>query len=72
MERFSADALHKINEAAGFISASIHKLTRWASQWENEASLKACFGEGWNHAVITHGAEKFIVACWVYHYESWV
>ncbi len=41
------------------------------SHWENEASLKAYFGEEWNQAVITRGAEKFIVACWLHHYEPW-
>jgi heme-degrading monooxygenase HmoA len=46
-ELFSFVALHKINEAEGFISASIHKPTKWnpdeyamVSQWENEASLR--------------------------------
>lgn len=77
-DKFSSDALYKIKEAAGFISASIHKPTKWSpaeyamvSQWENEAALKAYFGENWNEAVITPRAEEFIVACWVHHYESW-
>jgi heme-degrading monooxygenase HmoA len=76
--KFSSDALYKIHEAAGFISASIHKPVKWSpdeyamvSQWENEASLKAYFGEQWNQAVITPSAERFIVACWLHHYESW-
>jgi heme-degrading monooxygenase HmoA len=75
---FSSVALLRIREAAGFISASIHKPTKWTpdeyamiSHWENEASLKAYFGEEWNQAVITRGAEKFIVACWLHHFESW-
>jgi heme-degrading monooxygenase HmoA len=77
-DKFSSIALYRIREAAGFISASIHKPTKWApdeyamiSQCENEASLKTFFGEDWSRAVITRGAEKFIVACWVHHYESW-
>jgi quinol monooxygenase YgiN len=75
---FSTVALHKIHEAAGYISASIHKPTKWApdeyamiSQWESEASLKAFFGEEWNQALITRVTEKFVVACWVHLYESW-
>ena len=75
---FSSVALHKIHEAAGYISASIHKPSKWApdeyamiSQWEGEASLKAFFGEECNQALITRGTEKFVVACWVHHYESW-
>ena|ERR1017187_7209109 len=75
---FSSVALHRIHEAAGFISASILKPTKLSpdeyamiSQWENEASLKAFFGGTWNQCVVTRGGEKFIVACWVHHYESW-
>ncbi len=77
-EKFSSDALYKIQEAAGYISASIHKPTKWTpdeyamiSQWENEACLKAFFGEQWNEAVITPRAAEFIVACWLHQYESW-
>ena len=77
-ERFSTDAMLKIQEASGFISASIHKPTKWTpdeyamvSRWDNEESLKAYFGERWNEAVITPRAEAFIVACWLHHYESW-
>ena len=76
-ERFSSDVMHKIQEAAGFISASIHKPTKWApdeyamvSQWDNEESLKAYFGERWNEAVISPRAEEFVEACWLHHYES--
>jgi heme-degrading monooxygenase HmoA len=75
---FSSVSLHKIHEAAGYISASIHRPTNSApdeyamiSQWESEASLKVFFGATWNQCVITRGAEKFVVACWVHHYESW-
>ena len=77
-DRFSTDALYKIKEAAGYISASILKPTKWSpdeyamiSQWKDEESLKAFFGEHWNEAVITPRAQEFIVACWLHHYESW-
>jgi heme-degrading monooxygenase HmoA len=77
-ELFSFVALHKINEAEGFISASIHKPTKWnpdeyamVSQWENEASLKAFYGAEWNPSVIPRRGEKFVVASWLHHYESW-
>ena len=75
---FSSIALYRIHEATGYISASIHKPTKWnpdeyamISQWEDEAALKAYFGERWNEAVITPNAEKFIVACWLHHYATW-
>ncbi len=75
---FSSVALHRVHEAAGYISATIHKPTKWnpdeysmISQWESEASLKVFYGEEWNQPVITRGGEKFVVACWLHHYESW-
>lgn len=78
-EKFSSVSVHAVNEAAGFISASILKPTMWApdeyamiSQWENESALKAFAGEEWKHAVIPPGMEKFVIECWVHHYESWV
>ncbi len=76
--QFSSIALHRIHEASGFISATIYKPTKWApdeyaliSQWESEASLITYYGEEWNQAVIKRGAERFVVACWLHHYQSW-
>jgi heme-degrading monooxygenase HmoA len=78
-EKLFSISVHAVNEAAGFISVSIHKPTKWApdeyamiSQWENELSLKAFAGEEWCRAVIPHGMEKFVVESWVHHFESWV
>jgi heme-degrading monooxygenase HmoA len=77
-EKFSSVSVHAVDQASGFISVSILKPSKWApdeyamvSQWENEAALKAFAGEQWNHAVIPAGMEKFVVECWVHHYESW-
>jgi heme-degrading monooxygenase HmoA len=77
-EKFSSDVLYKIEEAPGFISASIYKPSKWSpdeyamiSQWQDEASLQAFFGEQWDEPVITSGAEEFVVACWLHHFESW-
>jgi heme-degrading monooxygenase HmoA len=77
-ERFSSDVLYKIEEAPGFISASIYKPSKWSpdeyamiSQWQDEASLQAFFGERWDEPVITSSAEEFVVACWLHHFESW-
>ena len=76
--RFSIDAMHKIREAPGFISAAILKPSKWSpdeyamiSQWQNQESLQSFFGDKWNEAVITPSAEKFIVASWLHHFESW-
>jgi heme-degrading monooxygenase HmoA len=57
---------------------TILKPTKWTpdeysmiSIWEDEASLQAFAGEEWSQAFIPHGMEKFVVECWVHHYESW-
>lgn len=77
-EKFSSVSVHQVNDAPGFISASILKPTIWApdeyamiSEWENELALKTFAGEGWNRAVIPDGMEKFVIECWVHHYDSW-
>lgn len=77
-EKFFSVSVRAVDEAQGFLAVSILKPTKWApdeyamiSQWENEAALKAFAGEQWNHAVIPHGMEKFVVDCWVHHYVSW-
>jgi len=77
-EKFSSVSVHRVNEAPGFVSASILKPTKWApdeyamiSQWENETALKGFAGEEWKHAVIPSGMENFVVERWVHHYESW-
>ena len=77
-EKFSSVSVRTVDEAPGFLAVSILKPTKWApdeyamiSQWENEAALKAFAGEQWNHAVIPLAMEKFVVECWVHHYEAW-
>ena len=61
-EKFFSISVHAVDEAARFISVSIHKPTKWApdeyamiSQWENESSLKAFAGEEWCRAVLSVG-----------------
>ena len=77
-EKFASISVHAVDQALGFQAVSILKPTMWAvdeyamiSQWKNEAALKAFAGEEWNHAVIPTGMEKFVVECWVHHYDSW-
>jgi heme oxygenase (mycobilin-producing) len=77
-EKFSSISVRTVQEAPGFISASILKPSKWApdeyamiSQWENETALIAFVGEQWNHPVIPPGMNDFVIECWVYHYESW-
>ncbi|BAQ62170.1 hypothetical protein GM3708_2576 [Geminocystis sp. NIES-3708] len=51
-DKFSDLSLRTVEEATGFISASIHKPTKWSpdeymmiSHWKNEAALIAFAGE---------------------------
>jgi len=39
------------------------------SIWENETSIEAFAGKDWNRPVIPSNMEKFVVECWVHHYE---
>ena len=77
-EKFSSISIDAVNHAPGFKSVTILKPTKWTpdeysmiSIWEDEASLQAFAGEEWSQAFIPHGMEKFVVECWVHHYESW-
>lgn len=77
-EKFSSVSVRAVAEAQGFLAVSILKATKWSpyeyamiSHWENVDALEAFAGEQWNHAVIPPGMEKFVVDCWVHHYDSW-
>jgi heme-degrading monooxygenase HmoA len=77
-EKFATISVRTVDEALGYLAVSIFKPTKWAaneyamiSSWENEEALKAFAGEQWSNAVIPLGMEKFVVECWVHHFESW-
>jgi heme-degrading monooxygenase HmoA len=76
--KFADVSVKAVTEAAGFLSVSILKPTKWTpdeyamvSRWKDESSLRAFAGEEWNRPVIPSGMEKFVRECWVHHYESW-
>jgi heme oxygenase (mycobilin-producing) len=77
-EKFASISVSAVNHALGAVSVTIHKPTKWApyeysmiSQWESEEALKSFAGAKWSDAYIPLGMEKFVVECWVHHYESW-
>jgi heme-degrading monooxygenase HmoA len=77
-EGFTSVSVHAVTSASGFLSASIHRPTAWApdeyamiSRWESTAALKAFAGEDWCRPVIPSGMAKYVIECWVHHYESW-
>ncbi len=74
---YQVKSINAVQNATGFISVTIGKPTVWApdeyvmvSSWANEAALKDFAGEKWNEAHIPPGMEKFIVDCWLHHYQS--
>ena len=78
-QKFALISVQSVNKSPGLLSVVIFKPTKWApyefamiSQWDNLAVLKAFAGEKWNKPVIPSGMEKFVVECWIHHYESWI
>jgi heme-degrading monooxygenase HmoA len=77
-EKFAAVSVQVTESAAGNLSVTILKPTRWTaneyamiSTWNDEESLREFAGENWNQAVIPNGMDKYIKSCSVHHYESW-
>ncbi len=77
-EKFADISVSTVQQAAGMISVSILKPTKWSpdeyamiTQWIDEESLKSFAGNNWNRAIIPIGMEKFVEKCSVEHYLSW-
>ena len=76
-QSFTSTSIKAVTGQPGFVSVSIGKPTRWApdeyimiSQWKDEQSLVDFVGHNWNEAHIPEGMERFVVECWVHHYEA--
>ncbi|WP_120497253.1 antibiotic biosynthesis monooxygenase [Kiloniella sp. EL199] len=74
---YRVKSIDAVQNAEGFISVTIGKPTVWApdeyvmvSTRTNETALKKFAGEKWSEAHIPSGMEKFVIDCWVHHYES--
>jgi len=66
-----------IKSHPGLVSVFIGKPTRWApdeyvmiSRWKGIADLEDFVGTNWNQPVIPAGMEKYVVQCWVHHFEG--
>ncbi len=75
--QFQAVSIKAVTSAPGFVSVQIGKPTGWApdeyvmiSKWENEEALVNFVGPKWNEAHIPAGMEKFVVECWLHHYQE--
>ena len=75
--KFASISMNVVEGSAGNVSVFIGKPTRWSpdeyvmiSQWESESALVDFAGESWNTAVIPPGMEKYLVDCWLHHYED--
>lgn len=76
--KFAEISVKAVKDCAGHISVSIGKPTKWSlneyvmiSEWKDESALANFAGESWNKAVIPPGMEKYLVECWVHHYENY-
>ena len=76
-EKFLGVSIPLVRSAAGLVSVSVGRPTRWAadeyamvSVWQSEADLAAFAGENWSRPVIPRGMEKYVTECWVHHYEN--
>lgn len=75
--RFAEVSVKAVETSAGNVSVSIGKPTAdspdeyvMISQWRDWAALIDFAGTSWNEAVIPPGMEKYLVQCWVHHYEA--
>jgi len=76
-EKFLTISVPFVQRAAGFVSVTIGRPTRWEpeeyamiSVWRSESDVAAFAGEHWNKPVIPAGMEKYALDCWVHHYEN--
>jgi len=74
---FQEVSIPLIRAHPGLKSVSIGKPTHWApdeyvmiSRWKDIADLEDFVGKDWNQPVIPAGMEKYVVQCWVHHYEN--
>ncbi len=75
--KFETASIQSIEGQPGFVSVEIGYPTEWTpdeylmiSKWENSSYLIDFVGKNWNEAHIPRGMEKYLVDCWLHHYES--
>ena len=66
-----------IQSHRGLVSVTIGRPTKWSpdeyvmiSSWKEVSDLENFVGSNWNQPVIPNGMEKYVVQCWVHHFES--
>ena len=74
--KFKTASVQSIDGQAGFISAEIGFPTEQApneylmiSRWKDRSYLIDFLGENWGEAHIPDEMKKFLVKCWLHHYE---
>ena len=74
---YQVKSVEAVQKAEGFLSVAIGAPTVWASDeyvmistWVDETALIKFAGKTWNEAHIPPGMEKFVVECWVHHYQA--
>lgn len=76
-EKFLSVSVPYVQSQKGLVSVVVGRPTQWSpdeyvmvSVWESEGDLAAFAGPNWNQAVIPAGMEKYVVECWVHHYQN--
>lgn len=61
----------------GLVSVYIGKPTKWSpdeyvmiSRWKRVEDIEGFAGKDWSQAMIPPGMEKYVVQCWVHHFED--
>ncbi|MBE7636951.1 hypothetical protein GUA87_08850 [Sneathiella sp. P13V-1] len=75
--KFKTASVQSIEGQVGFISAEIGFPTDQApdeytmiSRWKSKTDLIDFLGEKWGEAHIPSEMQKYLVDCWVHHYEA--
>jgi len=66
-----------IKSHSGLASVNIGKPTKWApdeyvmiSRWKQAEDIEDFVGKDWSQPLIPSGMEKYVVQCWVHHFED--
>ena len=75
--KFAEISVKAVENSTGNVSVSIGKPIDSSpdeyvmiSKWESLSALMKFAGNSWDKAVIPSGMGKFVVECWVHHYQD--
>ena len=76
-KNFQEISIPLVKSHSGLASVSIGKPTKWApdeyvmiSRWKRAEDIENFVGKDWSQPLIPSGMEKYVVQCWVHHFED--